>query len=287
MTSSKSLWKSIFRSTALALILAVVAIGSGAGMASAITITPAQPGADVSYDAAEQYLIGGKTGITRLKGLSVTLAPRGGSAGFVNTLGAAFGAGWNFMSAASDLTGAFNIDVYDAVGTAARVGVDFDMNYVTGVNDLIDFTDANRAYHWIQRVVNNHALAGGHGVNADRIDTSTFTPPADVVVPYYDVFSAAEILAGTTFPTAPPRFQDGPGRLDADKDHVWMAELYLVEELAMVGGVRQVRIYNGVNWGWSNEVPEPASMLIFATGLGALALGRRRRRRATRGACHL
>ncbi len=263
------------RSIALVLLLTSVLGGFPSNSALAITITPVQPGADLRYDPDESYVIGTKAGRTTLKGLSVTLAPRGGSAGFVNTLSAAFATGWRFFSATSDLTGAFNIDVYDAVGIPARVGANFDMNYVTGVGDIVDFTDSTRSYHWIQRVVDNHGQ-GGHGVGEDVIDTSVFTPPADVVVPYYDVFSAAEIIAGTTFPTAPPRFQDGPYRPDAGNDHVWMAELYLVEELTEIADVRQVRIYNGVNWGWRNVVPEPAPLLLIVTVLFLLTLSRRR-----------
>ena len=273
MASVEALGKTA-RGSALLLLWSAVAIVLVAKAAVAVTITPAQPGATTLYDASESYVVGDQGGTTTLFRLSVTLAPRGGSAGFVNTLATAFGAGWSFAAAVADLTGSFNIDVYDAVGTPTRVGANFDMTYVVGLNDIVNFTDAGRTFHWIQRVVDNHALGGGHGVAEDTIDTSAFTVPPDVNVPFYDVFSAAEIAAGNVFATAPPRFQDGPFRSDADRDHQWKAEVYLVEELAAAGGRRQVLIYNGVNWGWTNVVPEPAALVVLLTGLGLLALMR-------------
>ena len=273
------------RSAVLVLTLTAVTVVFTGKTANAVTITPAQPGADILFDAVDTYTVNSVFGITTLKNtnFSVTLAPRGGSAPFLATLVAAFGAGWNFFAAGADLTGSFNIDTYDAVGTSTRVGANFDMNYVTGAADVVDFT-GSRQYHWIQRVTNYHAITGGHGVLDDKIDTSTFTPPADTIVPFYDGFSAAEVAAGKTFPTSPPRFQDGPGRSDPDRNHSWKAEVYLVEELLIVAGVRQVQIYNGVNWGWDNNIPDvvplPPAILLYAIGISGLALLRRRRRTA-------
>ncbi|WP_026098655.1 PEP-CTERM sorting domain-containing protein [Kamptonema formosum] len=46
-------------------------------------------------------------------------------------------------------------------------------------------------------------------------------------------------------------------------NHYWSAELYLVEPTAP----KQVTIYNGISWGWKNEVvPEPTT--VMGSGLG-------------------
>ena len=139
------LWNAT-RGIALVLVL-IASVGLTAKPAIAVIITPAQPGADVLYDPDEPYVIGGRNGITTLSGLSVTLAPRGGTAAFLAILRAGYpAAGWNFTAAAADLTGAFNIDVYDAVGTPTRVGANFDMNYVVGAADGVASSGTGRAW---------------------------------------------------------------------------------------------------------------------------------------------
>jgi len=108
----------------------------------------------------------------------------------------------------------------------------------------------------------NHALGagGGHGVNVDKIDNDNAVndPVLGVCAnsPYYD----CGYFAGETF------FVDRPSRSsDSESDHVWGAELYLVEQTA----ANTVTIYNGIKWGWLNTASEiraltaPPSAIIF------------------------
>ncbi|MFN9965203.1 MAG: hypothetical protein ACK52F_00325, partial [bacterium] len=211
----------------------------------AFTITPPQPGASITYDPSEEYILpDGRQGVTTLDPLSVTSIARGGTAAFLATLKAAFPA-WNFNKAANDLAGSFDVEVYDALGTPSTVGADFRLQYNPAGGDP---TPANNELHWIQRVVNNHKLGAPHGTLDDKID---IVPSQDN--PFYDTFGDAD----------EDSFHDFPKRFDADKNHFWFADLYLVELTAP----QTVTIYNGVRWGWTNTVPEPSSVL------GLLALG--------------
>jgi hypothetical protein len=213
----------------------------------AFTITPPQPGASITYDPSEEYILpDGRKGITTLNPLSVTSIARGGTAAFLATLKAAFPA-WNFNKAANDLAGSFDVEVYDALGTPSAVGADFRLQYNPAGGDP---TPANNELHWIQRVVDNHNITNnpGHGNFEDVIDGL----PSQTD-PFYDTFGDAD----------EDSFHDFPTRHDADKNHFWFADLYLVELTAP----QTVTIYNGVRWGWTNTVPEPSSVL------GLLALG--------------
>lgn len=224
----------------------------------AFSITPMQPGATNIYDAEEEYIINGQKGVTRLNPLSVTKLPRGGTAGLLNLLNTQFlPNGWTFQKADADLAGSFNITHYDAVGTPITVGADFALDYVAQGDDPV--TRGNTQLHWIQRVFDNHNITDnpGHGNKENVIDVLTtkkpFTDPGRL---FYD-FDA-------NFAT-PPHFEDGPRRPDADKNHSWNAELYLVS--IDTTNPNTVTIYNGVRWGWTNTIPEPSSVL------GLLALG--------------
>lgn len=244
-----------------------------------ITITPNQPGATTLYDASDPYVITGMNGVVSLNPLSATLLARGGTAGLLNLL-VPFsqpvgmgGGGWTFTTAAADLNGKFNIDVYDAFVNAAvnpnSVGANFAMDFVAGAGD-----PAGVVFHWIQRVFDNHAFDGAHGVNEDLIDattTSALTNPGRL---FYD-FDVA-------FAT-PPHFEDSPRRPDPQNFHSWNAELYLVS-IPNVGS-KNVTIYNGVSWGWTNSVPDTGDtlMLLVLSAGGLLIVRWRSHRRASRG----
>lgn len=135
----------------------------------------------------------------------------------------------------------------------------FDITYTPGAGDP---TAAANDLHWIQRLFSNHAVGagGGHGVNVDKIDNdNTVNDPVLGLCsnsPYYD----CGYFAGETF------FVDRPSRSgDSENDHVWGAELYLVEQTA----VNTVTIYNGIRWGWLNTASDiraltaPPSAIIF------------------------
>lgn len=222
----------------------------------AFSITPMQPGATNIYDAEEEYMINGQKGVTRLNPLSVTELPRGGTAGLLNLLNTQFVPnGWTFQTAANDLAGSFNITDYDAVGTPTEVGANFALDYVPQGTDPV--TGGNTQLHWIQRIFNNHASLGSHGDNDNAIDASRNKPFTDPGRLFYDTDAVVQIDNPTPPPPTiplrysdPPHFEDSPRRPDADKNHSWNAELYLVS--IDTTNPNTVTIYNGVNWGWRN-----------------------------------
>ena len=232
-------------------------------------ITPAQPGAATTYSFNDVYTLpGGAQRSAVLNPAGVEELLRGGTDTFLATLQAEFPA-WTFSIAPSDLTGTFDIQNYYACGLGTTdcgteqgvpgtiVGNFIDVTYTPGAGDP---TAAGNDLHWIQRVFSNHALGagGGHGVNVDKIDNDNTT--VDPVLgacsasPYYD----CGYFAGETF------FVDRPSRSE-DNDHVWGAELYLVEQTA----ADTVTIYNGIKWGWLNTASDiraltaPPSAITF------------------------
>ncbi len=234
-------------------------------------IVPAQPGAANNYRFTDVYTLPGGAQ------WSVVLNPaggdellRGGTDTFLARLQAEF-PGWTFNIAPSDLTGTFNIQNNYACGPGTNdcgteqgvpgtiLGSFIDITYTPGAGDP---TAAANDLHWIQRLYSNHALGagGGHGVNVDKIDNDNAVndPVLGVCAnsPYYD----CGYFAGETF------FVDRPSRSgDTGSDHVWGAELYLVEQTA----ANTVTIYNGIKWGWLNTASDiraltaPPSAIIF------------------------
>lgn len=235
------------------------------------SITPAQPGAATNYRFTDVYTLpGGAQRSVALNPAGIEEILRGGTDTFLATLQAEFPT-WTFNIAPSNLTGTFNIQNYYACGLGTNdcgteqgvpgtiVGNFIDITYTPGAGDP---TSAANDLHWIQRFYSNHALGtgGGHGVNDDKIDNDNTT--VDPILgacsgsPYYD----CGYFAGETF------FVDRPSRSgDPGSDHVWGAELYLVEQTA----ANTVTIYNGLKWGWLNTASDiraltaPPSAIIF------------------------
>jgi hypothetical protein len=90
----------------------------------------------------------------------------------------------------------------------------------------------------------------------DKIDVGS-----QLINPFYDTLGDA---TETTF-------HDFSGRIDTENNHSWLADLYLVEG----DGPQNVTIYNGIQWGWSNNVqpvPEPLTVLGAGVALGFGAL---------------
>jgi hypothetical protein len=229
----------------------------------AFSITPPQYG-----KTEESYTLANQTrGTTRLSPTTLTSITRGGIIGFLGTLRRDFPT-WTFNSAPNDLAGRFEVETYNAVGTALYVdgessefvGANLILNYVPGIGD-----PTLSSVHWIQRVYTNHRYTpppnniDEHGNYGDIIDIR----PGNVANPFYDA-------PGTDgLSLAPGYFSDSPARPDPDKNHSWLAQLYLVE----LTGSEQVTIYNGVQWGWENKVePVPEPITIFGSGMG-LGLG--------------
>ena len=225
-------------------------------------------GATEEWDLDESYNLANpqRRGTTTLSPTRVRQLTRGGSSGFLSTLRRSF-PGWTFSGASRDLSGSFEIKKYNAIGTPTEVGAKFLLDYIPGAGDP---TAQGNILHWIQRVVNNHPVANNkHGDHADVIDIR----PGQIN-PYYDTFYGLRKRFGPrTFydfsnrPSDETLFYDLSARPDPGQNHNWLAELYLVEEIAP----RQVRIYNGIQWGWQNRVesvPEPLTMLGAAAALG-------------------
>lgn len=192
-----------------------------------------------------------RDGFTGLSPVNIKSLTLGGTAGFLTTLKNKFPT-WTFNSAPNDLAGSFNIQKYVAVGTPTGVGAEFQLEYIPGSGD----PSLSNSLHWIQRVVNNHSVGTLH--NNEMVDIiDNLSSPINPFYPY-DTESG------------PFRsFYDFPYRSDADNNHYWLANLYLVNETAP----NQVTIYNGIEWGWENLVePVPEPLTIFGSGM-SLGLG--------------
>jgi hypothetical protein len=215
-----------------------------------------------NWDTEERYTLPDHSkGITTLGSLrSLT---RGGTTAFLGTLSRNFSS-WNFNSASNDLEGSFDVLGYDAIGRDGVVGGALGLEYKPGAGDP---TPQDNTLHWIQRVFSNHKLPDikdeNHGKFEDIIDIGF-----GVTTPFYDALTDEEIKSGKP-PLPEGIFSDFSRRGDIDKNHSWLAELYLVEQTAP----RQVTIYNGIGWDWGNRVePVPEPLTIFGSGMG-LGLG--------------
>jgi len=238
-------------------------------------------GATEVWDLDESYNLANpqRRGTTTLSPTRGTHLPRGGSSGFLSTLRRSFPR-WTFSAASRDLSGSFEVRRYNAIGSAKRgeegVGAEFLLEYIPGAGDP---TPQRNKIHWIQRVVDNHNITNnpGHGNSEDVIDTLIIGQ----LDPYYDTFGGLRKRFGSEtyydFSNRPANeriFYDIPRRGDIDRNHNWLAELYLVEEIAP----QQVRIYNGIQWGWQNRVesvPEPLTIFAAGISLGFGALFRK------------
>ncbi len=232
-------------------------------------ITPSQPGANPGPYRPTQPAnciygpAAGHTCRTDLLPLSVIDLGAGGTIGFFADMD--HYPLWE-IEFGGNLEGAFNIKQYAAINDGDVAGANFELDYVA-VGD-----DPTTDLHWIQRVVDNHAIDGVHGDPEDVIDYLAPLPgQSRDDVPYYDVLPTGP---GAKTPwSIPPHFDDGPRR-EAENSHVWYAEVFLVQEI----GAEKIKVYNGVGWGWTNSVPEPSSMaglsFMLSIVLAAVLLGR-------------
>jgi len=229
------------------LVIALTTQSSLAFSISPINVNPRDT--EASYTLPDQ-----RKGITTWNPLNFKIIPRGGTVGFLERLGQDFKT-WTFNPAPNDLAGSFRVTEYVAIGTPTSVGARLQLQYDPSNGDP---TPVNNSLHWIQRVWNNHSAATDvHGDNADIIDIGV-----GVDTPFYDTPTIIDIIRGEILEEG--KFSDETTRSDSDRDHNWLAELYLVDLTAP----KQVTIYNGIQWGWQNRVePVPEPLTIFAAGV--------------------
>jgi hypothetical protein len=232
----------------LSFLTTTLLIGLTTQSSLAFSINPPGPiGATQDWVPSVSYTLNDQsTGTTTLSPTAVRSISRGGTAGFLATLRRAFPT-WIFNSAANDLAGSLEVRTYEAVGTSSTVGANLDLWYTPGAGDP---TAPVHRINWIQRIVSNHN-GNDHGSNQDIIDNGSRTGS-----PYYRPGFSNSFFAQS--------FDSSPRLPDPNRNHDWLAELYMVEET----GPQQVTIYNGIQWGWNNRVesvPEP--LTIFAAGI--------------------
>jgi|JFJP01.1.fsa_nt_gi PEP-CTERM putative exosortase interaction domain len=222
-----------------------------------------QPGG--SYTALKQYqLSNGGQGIVQTSEPFVITSIEMDN--FLENLRTAFPAstGWTFNQATKDiagnqvpfdLAGSFNVSVYNAdvryqptylgLFEPVAVGAQIKLHYTAGLGDPIP---AINQLHWIQWVRSNHSYATNtHGDNEDVIDV-----PSGQSNPFYD------LIPGIAY-TDEENFADGPKRFDIENDHLWSAELFLVEVPDPIKP-KTVTVYNGISWGWRNLYTPPISL---------------------------
>ena len=226
----------------------------------AFSITP-----PTQYLPVQVYTTPTNVGLVRLNPVNVTSITRGGTTGFLQTLRQAF-KDWTFTPAPNDLAGSFQLEKYlakDVFLSIPVVGAQIELFYNPGNGDPI----LDNSLKWIQRVVSNHGNTPNvHGNNEDIIDN--LYNPND---PYYPYNTNSQGV--NTDSQGFRSFHDFSARGDQAENHNWLGELYLVKQTAP----RQVTIYNGIQWGWSNNsniqgVPEPLTMFASGVCLGFGAL---------------
>ena len=195
--------------------------------------------------------------------------PPSDSSDFILTLKNKF-PGWNFDNKPTNiLTGSFDIQKYTpclgitgSTGCAVpqNTGTDvagafLNLKYTAGTGD--PSLPRGNKIHWIQRIFSNYNPFTGYGNAENRIDNPLPNNP------YYD-----SIYPFSNDPSLKPDvFRDTATRrifpVPSPSEIRWQAELYLVENTAtrIVNSkvVGDVKIYNGIRWGWTNILTPPLS----------------------------
>ncbi|MEG3967373.1 hypothetical protein QUA00_07045 [Microcoleus sp. T2B6] len=255
------------------------------GLASfAFNIIPPKPGATSNWRPVSRYNIGDlenpMEGVTEVDTtLWTEPIPQGGTWLFSATLNLwalssekGIG-GWNFQTAQQELRGNFEIVNYLACGYEVLCGIEnpgerdprsngvgatFYLKYHPAPTDPQPGQEGKQL-HWIQMVRANY----GDGVDG-------FIPHIPFIDngfrsddPYYDTTG----MAGESFFIDRPY---SPGELAAQRNNYFDAEVYLVEEiLRPATEPREVTIYNGIRWGWRNEVIRPQTSKKFSDSLAS------------------
>jgi hypothetical protein len=148
---------------------------------------------------------------------------------------------WNFVGDARAFSpNSLQVHTYSAIGTAAAVGADIDVEYKPAAGS----TDPTANMHWIQTVSTNNKITIVNGEptsNPGTSDNKIDVRSTNTVNPYYDNGFAANSR----------NFIDRPRRPDVEFDNTWIAALFLASGPSTPG---KVTIYNdsGILWGWQN-----------------------------------
>jgi hypothetical protein len=178
---------------------------------------------------------------------------------FFNTLNVQFGNfnGWNITGDQRQFSqNDILVHTYQAIGTAASVGANIDIEYKPAG------TDPTVNMHWIQVVSDNHNITTnpGHGNLENVVDLAADNVGAGRT-PYYDT--------GTPVVANSRNFLDGSRRTDVEQNHNWVAALFLVSGPNAPGTAAnpaQIKIYNdsGIFWGWKNTFFPTQNPVAFA-----------------------
>ena len=172
---------------------------------------------------------------------------------FFNTLNRMYPttSGWSVTGNAMALApGSLQINTYSAVGTAARVGADFALTYLTTMpgpgGAPVSNGNPTVNLHWIQVVSTNNALIGG-APNPGTLSNKVDVAPTNLTSPYYDQGGAANSK----------NFVDTSGRSAVMFDNNWIAALFLASGPSTPGAAKSpntITVYNnsGIAWGWQN-----------------------------------
>jgi hypothetical protein len=242
--------------TAFLITPILVVLTERVGWTFSITFKPMPNGI---YNSEVKYYNGQGQGVVNAVNMEQLLPPIDDptdSKDFMSILKNSFSSGWQFNTANNELSGSFNIENYYACGPQTLCGVPANSAFAGiigtgGIGAFLDVTYnpvgrdptpvANSLY-WVQRIINNHNIAGGYGSLTDGLDIAPGQSD-----PYYPG------TVGENF------FIDRPYRPNPQDDHYWFAELYLVEETAP----KTVTIYNGIKWGWKNTYTPPKTSKKF------------------------
>ena len=222
--------------------------------ANAFNIIPAQNAALKSFVPSEAYeLENGKKGVVTRQPIAFTALPRGGTEGFLAELAKTYPAskGWTFHTAEQDLQGSFSVTAYNVFFNGTVTGGGYAFDYIPVGTDPVKKGDIE--IHWIQRIVSNHKKRSSHGTPenwiAVRAKKENEKRPD---VPFYDVIPKGDRRYDASSRSVPPHFESDTGRNDAENNHKWSSEVYLVS--INKKDPKKVTIYNGVSWGWENSV---------------------------------
>ena len=207
-----------------------------------------------------------------------------------------FGRGWTytFNTTATIADNTFQVHTYQAQAPqppaannlAYRKGADsgstgdigcVKSNNCTGAEFYFHYNpmgdDPTNDVHWIQVI--DHG--GDFTVDAGVVINIVNGKPMVALAPYYDDGMHTANATG---------FLDFPTNFNAHTPSTFSAELFLVTGPS-IDTPGLVTIYGAIDWGWSNlptplNVPEPATVVLFAAGLASVYIAGRRSRRERR-----